>query len=56
MELLSGSLDSSVRNEVMPFGGHSQEDVSSGFGGVAGCSGRMEGSDRDHLYIFSQKM
>jgi len=34
----------------MPFDGRSRDDVSSEFRGVAGRSGRMEGSDRDHLF------
>jgi len=36
--------------------GCSPEDMLSEFGGVAGRSGRMEGSDRDHLYFFSQNV
>jgi len=53
-ELLLGTLDSGVSNEVVPFGGRSWEDISPEFGGVAGRSGRMEGSDQDRLYFFFQ--
>jgi len=49
-ELLLG-LWTGVSNEVVPFGGRSLEDISSEFGGVAGRSDKMEGSDRDHLYF-----
>ena len=51
-----GSLDSGVSNEVVPFGGRSPEDGSSELGGITGCSGMMEGSNRDHLYFLSKKM
>ena len=43
-----------MSNEVVPFDGRYREDVSLEFGGVAGRSGRMEGSDQDRLYFFFQ--
>ena len=52
--LILGSMESGVSNKVAPFGVCSPEDVSSGCRGVAGCSGRMDGSDLDHLYFFSK--
>jgi len=52
-ELLPGSLDSGVSNEVVLFCGVSRG-LSSEFKGVVGRSGRMEGSDRDYLYFFSE--
>ena len=54
--LEAGVLGSGVSNEVVSFSGRFREDVSSEFGGVVGRRGRMEGSDRDHLYFFSKKM
>ena len=49
--LISGSLDSGVSNEVAPSGKCSPEDVPSEFRGETGRSGRMEGSDLDHLFF-----
>ena len=43
-ELLPGSLDNSVSNDVVSFNGRSWEDVSSEFEGMAGRSCKMEGS------------
>ena len=54
--LISGSLESGVSNGVLHFGGRYGEDVSLEFGGVAGRSGRMEGSDLVHLYFFSRNL
>ena len=47
--LILGSLDNGVSNEVASSGRCSPGDVPSEFGGEAGRSGRMEGSDLDHL-------
>jgi len=44
-----GLLDSSVSNESVPSDRCSPEDMLSDFGGVAGCSNGMEGSDQNHL-------
>jgi len=52
LELLSGSLDGGVGNEILPSDGCSPEDLLSKFGGEAGRSGKIKESDRDHLYFF----
>ena len=42
LELLSRTLDSGVSNEAVSYGRCSPKDMLLGFGGVAGCNGRIE--------------
>jgi len=49
-------LNSGLSNEDEPFGGYSQKYVSLEPGSMDGRSGRMDGSDQDHLYFFSKKI
>ena len=50
-----GLLGSGLSNETVLSDGHSLKDMRSEFEGVARRSGRMERSNRDHLYLFSKK-
>ena len=54
MELVSGSLDSGVSNEILPSHGCSPKDMLPEFGGEIGCSGKMKRSDWDHLYFLKK--
>ena len=44
-----------MSNETLPFDACSPKDTFSKFGGEAGRSSMMEGSDWDHLYFFSKR-
>jgi len=44
-------LGNGVSNQFMPSNRYSSEDMLSEFGGVAGRSDMMEGSDQNHLYF-----